>query len=297
MTDDRKKFVVESFAQTLKRVPDAKKLIQEPLLANTLQEWMDLVDTLPGYELVSAHHQVGCGLLSVFRRAEVDGPSIPHAQVMAEVDAVIDGVARDKGAIYRDGEAVRFGDVVRLNSGGPDMTVTGGSAERLFCKWMGDSVIQDQSDLFYPATLTLIRRAPEPAVPATPAEPVPAAAPKVTPADVEAAIASEHYYTGKDGATAAFDAERRQAGLGWIDAGVPRALDGVMHCTLLTHNGSMFTGESFCADLDNPDLERAKQAARRRAFDKLYDAIPVLRWVADVCAENAGGTFHTHGGQ
>lgn len=99
---------------------------------------------------------------------------------------------------------------------------------------------------------------PKPSVNSAPAS----HAPKVTPADVEAAIASEHYYTGAGGASN-----------GYLTAEQHHALSGLMHCTLICTNGQLATGEAFCADLSNPDHERARAAARRRAFDKLYDMV------------------------
>ena len=82
--------------------------------------------------------------------------------------------------------------------------------------------------------------------------------PQVTPADVEAAIASEHYYTGRIAA----ETEAQHAALG-----------GVLHCAFLMKNGQIVTGEALLQDLDKPDPERAKASARRRAFDRAYDMV------------------------
>ena len=80
----------------------------------------------------------------------------------------------------------------------------------------------------------------------------------VTPADVEAAIASEHYYTGQIAA----ETESQH-----------RALGGIMNCTLVMKNGHLITGEALLQDLSKPDPERARSSARRRAFDKAYDMV------------------------
>lgn len=84
------------------------------------------------------------------------------------------------------------------------------------------------------------------------------AAPCVTPADVEAAIASEHYYTGQIAAET---------------EGQHHALGGILNCTLVMKNGQLVNGEALLQDLSKPDPERAKASARRRAFDKAYDMV------------------------
>ena len=83
-------------------------------------------------------------------------------------------------------------------------------------------------------------------------------APSVTPDDVEAAIDSEHYYTGQIAAET---------------EGQHRALGGIMNCTLVMKNGHLITGEALLQDLSKPDPERARSSARRRAFDKAYDMV------------------------
>lgn len=91
-------------------------------------------------------------------------------------------------------------------------------------------------------------------------------APRVTPADVEAAIASEHYYTGKEGALGMHPSTTAVREC-------PAALSGVLHCVLVMKVGGLATGESFLQDLSKPDPERARASARRRAFDKAYDMV------------------------
>lgn len=90
-------------------------------------------------------------------------------------------------------------------------------------------------------------------------------APRITPADIEANIASEHYFTGSDGAFA-------------VGGQRPMALPndpllGVQFCVLVLKNGHLVTGESLLQDLSKPDPERARASARRRAFDKAYDMV------------------------
>jgi hypothetical protein len=83
-------------------------------------------------------------------------------------------------------------------------------------------------------------------------------APSVSPADVESAIDSEHYYTGQIAAET---------------DGQHRALGGIMNCTLVMKNGHLVNGEALLQDLSKPDPERAMASARRRAFDKAYDMV------------------------
>lgn len=127
-------------------------------------------------------------------------------------------------------------------------------------------------------------------------------APNITPSDVEAAIASEHYYTGSDGASGAgsiiaaefyspgtghaivdytehthvghLSAEKGYERLPLVHRPEPSGpLSGVMHCTMVLKNGHVVTGEALLQDLSKPDPERARASARRRAFDKAYDMV------------------------
>ena len=93
------------------------------------------------------------------------------------------------------------------------------------------------------------------------------AAPQVTPADVEAAIANEHYYTGSEGSYAAWKKTDEMEPPDFTP------LRGLMHCALVLKNGHVVTGEALLQDLSKPDPERARASARRRAFDKAYDMV------------------------
>lgn len=180
---------------------------------------------------------------------------------------------------YKGAEPACLGDVVAFDGStgagrGPTMIVIGynkGVPTRLLCEWREHEKVL--TDLFTASGLILIRRAPEPAEPAAPQGIQQSAAPKVTPADVEAAIASEHYYTGMNGANGSDAAMLKKGLIPSLDGGPPPQLAGVMHCTLICKNGQLATGEAFCADLSNPDHEAARKSARRRAFDKLFDMV------------------------
>ena len=89
-------------------------------------------------------------------------------------------------------------------------------------------------------------------------------APRVTPEDVEANIASEHYFTAEQGAHAAFqDGE-----------GDPPHYDGPLSlltfCVLVLRNGFTVTGESACASPENFDAELGRKIARQNAINKVW---------------------------
>ena len=88
-------------------------------------------------------------------------------------------------------------------------------------------------------------------------------APRVTPADIEANIASEHFFTAEQGAFAAFSPP---AG---ADV-VPPALSLLTFCVLVLRNGFTVTGESACASPENFDAELGRKIARQNAVQKLW---------------------------
>ena len=88
-------------------------------------------------------------------------------------------------------------------------------------------------------------------------------APRVTPADIEANIASEHYFTAEQGAFAAFDPPRG------ADI-VPPALSLLTFCVLVLRNGFTVTGESACASPENFDAELGRKIARQNAVQKMW---------------------------
>lgn len=104
-------------------------------------------------------------------------------------------------------------------------------------------------------------------------------APRVTPADLEAAIASEHYFTAEQGAFAAFNPP------GGADT-VPPALSLLTFCVLVLRNGFTVTGESACASPENFDAEIGRRIARENAKQKLW---PLLGFrLRDALHETAG---------
>ena len=102
-------------------------------------------------------------------------------------------------------------------------------------------------------------------------------APRITPADIEANIASEHYFTAMNGVSGA-TAERIDAGeflpdVCKADTDIPsavRALELLTFCVLVLKNGFTVTGESACASPENFDAELGRKIARQNAVNKIW---------------------------
>ena len=101
---------------------------------------------------------------------------------------------------------------------------------------------------------------------------------RVTPADIEANISSEHYFTAGEGVIGSFAASEFNAGAG--DAIVPRgaahpsllkeSLNLLTFCVLVLRNGFTVTGESACASPENFDAEIGRKIARQNAVNKIW---------------------------
>lgn len=97
-------------------------------------------------------------------------------------------------------------------------------------------------------------------------------APRITSADIEANIASEHYFTAGDGCLGEwqyrFDTE------GHKKAGemqpVPTLLQLLTFCVPVLQNGFTVTGESACASPENFDAKIGRKIARRNAVQKVW---------------------------
>ena len=96
-------------------------------------------------------------------------------------------------------------------------------------------------------------------------------APRITPADIEANVVSEHYFTAKDGRCGALAGEtyvgrerpqREEADL------IPLGL--LTFCVLVLRNGFTVTGESACASPENFDAEVGRKIARQNAVNKVW---------------------------
>lgn len=81
-------------------------------------------------------------------------------------------------------------------------------------------------------------------------------APRITPADVEANIASEHTFTAAEAAK--------------VGGTEPHPLDLLTICVLVLRNGFTVTGESACASPENFDAEIVRKIARQNAVEKVW---------------------------
>lgn len=92
-----------------------------------------------------------------------------------------------------------------------------------------------------------------------------AVAPRVTPADIEANIASEHYFTAADAYVGSSVYEKDVA-----RSQCPPALGLLTLCVLVLRNGFTVVGESACASPDNFNAEIGRRIARENAIAKVW---------------------------
>lgn len=99
-----------------------------------------------------------------------------------------------------------------------------------------------------------------------------ATAPRVTPADIEAEIASEHYFTAQQGVLG----EIADGGTGgkydpkWEVPCSIQALSLLTFCVLVLRNGFTVIGTSACASPENFNAETGRQIARKKAAEQLW---------------------------
>ena len=89
-------------------------------------------------------------------------------------------------------------------------------------------------------------------------------APRVMPADIEANIASEHYFTAADGARMSPDGNWPIHKLNTGSLGL------LTFCVLVLRNGFTVTGESACASPENFDAELGRKIARQNAVSRIW---------------------------
>ena len=92
-------------------------------------------------------------------------------------------------------------------------------------------------------------------------------APRITPADIEANIASEHYFTALDGITA--DGATGRVKSNAIVTVCKQSLGLLTFCVLVLRNGFTVTGESACASPENFEAEIGRKIARQNAVAKI----------------------------
>lgn len=96
-------------------------------------------------------------------------------------------------------------------------------------------------------------------------------APRITPADIEANIIDERYFTALDGAKGAYHAGGDVHPVGGSPSKeVTQTLGLLTFCVLTLRNGFTVTGESACASPKNFDPEIGRKIARENAVNKIW---------------------------
>ena len=98
-------------------------------------------------------------------------------------------------------------------------------------------------------------------------------APRITPADIEANIKAEIFFTALDGASEAAGDARSHHNRVKDDADVAdvhQALRLLTFCVLVLRNGFTVTGESACASPENFDAELGRKIARQNAVSRIW---------------------------
>lgn len=90
------------------------------------------------------------------------------------------------------------------------------------------------------------------------------AAPRITPENIEANIASEHYFTAADGARMSPEGNHPIHNLSTGSLGL------LTFCVLVLKNGFTVTGESACVSPENFDVELGRKIARQNAVAKVW---------------------------
>lgn len=106
-----------------------------------------------------------------------------------------------------------------------------------------------------------------------------AIAPRITPADIEANITSEFYFTAADGVKGASGHLPNS-----VRAGT--ALGLLTFCVLVLRNGYTVTGESACASPENFRPEIGQRIARENAIAKVW---PLMGYALKTELTAAGG--------
>ena len=93
-------------------------------------------------------------------------------------------------------------------------------------------------------------------------------APRITPADIEANIVGEVYFTAADGyrSSPCYDPN----GHAHEPLPAPAPLELLTFCVLVLRNGFTVTGESACASPENFNAEIGRKIARENAVAKVW---------------------------
>ena len=96
---------------------------------------------------------------------------------------------------------------------------------------------------------------------------------RITPADIEANIVSEHYINA-GGAIYGYDNQTAIS-----------PLDLLTFCVIVLRNGFTVTGESACASPENFDSEIGRKVARQNAVQKIW---PLMGYELKTWLSNGG---------
>lgn len=95
-------------------------------------------------------------------------------------------------------------------------------------------------------------------------------APRITPLDIDSAIASEHYFTAADGQLGAYKSNGGVYVGSRPDDKSAQSLPLLTFCVLVLKNGFSVTGESACASPENFDPEIGRKIALQNAKNKIW---------------------------
>ena len=90
-------------------------------------------------------------------------------------------------------------------------------------------------------------------------------APRITPANIEANIASEYYFTAGNGVDGEMRCREQSPSYCY-----EKSLELLTFCVLVLRNGFTVTGESACASPENFDAEIGRKIARQNAVQKIW---------------------------
>lgn len=90
-------------------------------------------------------------------------------------------------------------------------------------------------------------------------------APRITPADIDAAIVGEHYFTAAEGVIAHANLNDEEP-----SPVITPPLQLLTFCVLVLKNGFTVTGESACASPENFNAEIGRKIARENARQKIW---------------------------
>ena len=94
---------------------------------------------------------------------------------------------------------------------------------------------------------------------------------RVTPADIEAEISSEHFFTAREGRAGALESDT------YVGRERPTAdnsdllpLELLTFCVLVLRNGFTVTGKNACANPENFNADIGRRIARENAVNKIW---------------------------